>query len=221
MRALVVEDDTRIAATLDAVLSSAGLAVTWETDGEQAWFLAGTEPFDIIVLDLGLPGLDGMTLLKRWRCEGMMTPVIILTARSHWVERVDGIEAGADDYMIKPFRPEEVLARVRAIIRRASGHATSRIEIGDLVIDTRMKQVIRDGITISLPPQEYRLLSYLAHKVGSVVSQLELTEHLYAQEFMRDSNSIEKLVGRVRKRLGDDVIKTRRGFGYFVEGPRA
>ncbi|WMT91802.1 response regulator transcription factor [Pelagibacterium sp. H642] len=221
MRALVVEDDARIAATLDAALSSAGLAVTCRADGEEAWFLAGTEPFDIIVLDLGLPGLDGMTLLKRWRSEGVMTPVIILTARSHWAERVDGIEAGADDYLVKPFRPEELLARLRAIIRRSSGHATSRIEIEDLVIDTRMKEVTRGGVPIPMPPQEYRLLTYLAHKAGSVVSQLELTEHLYAQDFMRDSNSIEKLVGRVRKRLGNDVIKTRRGFGYFVESPDA
>lgn len=221
MRALVVEDDVRIAATVDAVLSSAGFAVVREADGEAAWFVGGTEAFDAIVLDLGLPGLDGMTLLKRWRNEGVTTPIIVLTARSHWAERVDGIEAGADDYLVKPFRPEELIARVRAIIRRTSGHATSRIEIEDLVIDTRMKQITRGGVPIPLPPQEYRLLTYLAHKPGCVVSQLELTEHLYAQDFARESNAIEKLVGRVRKRLGNEIIKTRRGFGYFVEGPKA
>jgi two-component system OmpR family response regulator len=221
MRALVVEDDARIAAMIEATLVAAGFAVVSETDGERAWFIAGTEALDIIVLDLGLPGLDGMTLLKRWRNEGVVTPVIVLTARSHWAERVDGIEAGADDYMVKPFRPEELVARVRAIIRRSAGLATSTIEIEDLVIDTRMKQVSRDGVPIVLPPQEYRLLTYLAHKAGSVVSQLELAEHLHTQDYARDFNSIEKLVGRVRKRLGNDVIKTRRGFGYFVEGRRA
>lgn len=217
MRALVVEDDERIASTVDAALSSAGFAVLCETDGEKAWFLAGTETFDIVVLDLGLPGLDGMTLLKRWRAEGMQAPVVVLTARSHWAERVDGIEAGADDYIVKPFRPEELIARVRAVIRRSSGHASSVLKIGDLVIDTRMKQVSREGIPLAVPPQEYRLLHYLAHKPGTVVSHIELTEHLYAQDFERESNSIEKLVERVRKRLGSGVIKTRRGFGYYVE----
>jgi two-component system, OmpR family, response regulator len=217
MRALVVEDDARIAGNIDSLFASAGIAVTWETDGEKAWFLGGTESFDIIVLDLGLPGLDGMTVLKRWRSEGMVTPVIVLTARSHWAERVDGIEAGADDYLVKPFRPQELLARVRAIIRRSSGHATSLIEIADLVIDTRLKQVSQDGVPISLPPQEYRLLTYLAHKAGTVVSQAELFEHLHTSDSARDFNAVEQLVRRVRKRLGREVIKTRRGFGYFVE----
>jgi two-component system, OmpR family, response regulator len=219
MRALLVEDDDRVAATVRAALEGAGIGVYWEQNGEQAWFLAGTEPFDIIVLDLGLPGIDGMTLLKRWRREGITTPILILTARTHWAERVDGIEAGADDYLVKPFRPEELVARLRAIIRRTSGHATSLLAAGDFTIDTRSKQVLRDGIPVFLPPQEYKLLVYLTHKAGTVVSQLELTEHLYHQDFERDSNSIEKLVGRVRKRLGTHVIKTRRGFGYVVEKP--
>lgn len=217
MRALVIEDDARIAGNIDSLFESAGISVTWETDGERAWFLGGTEAYDIIVLDLGLPGLDGMTVLKRWRSEGMVTPVIVLTARSHWAERVDGIEAGADDYLVKPFRPQELLARVRAIIRRSSGHATSLIEIADLVIDTRLKQVSRDGVPISLPPQEYRLLTYLAYKTGTVVSQAELFEHLHTSDSARDFNAVEQLVRRVRKRLGREVIKTRRGFGYFVE----
>ena len=218
MRVLVAEDDRRIAQSLSGALAAAGFVVEVEGDGEIAWFRGDSEAFDAIVLDLGLPSLDGLTVLKRWRRAGRLTPVLILTARGHWDERVDGIEAGADDYVVKPFRIEEVLARVRALIRRAGGFASSRIEIGDLVLDTRAMQVARNGVPIPLTPQEYRLLSYLAHQHGRVVSQIEITEHLYAQDFERDSNSIEVLVGRVRKRLGSEVIRTRRGFGYAIGG---
>jgi len=216
MRILVAEDDRRIADALATALQAAGFVAEIETDGENAWFRGDTEEFDAIILDLGLPTLDGLTILKRWRKAGRTGPVLILTARGHWEERVEGIEAGADDYVVKPFRIEEVVARIRAIVRRSGGFASSRIEIDDLVLDARTMQVSRDGVPIGLSPQEYRLFAYLAHQHGRVVSQLEITEHLYTQDFERDSNSIEVLVGRVRRRLGADVIKTRRGFGYYM-----
>jgi DNA-binding response OmpR family regulator len=218
MRVLVAEDDERLARTLSAALTAAGFVPEIEHDGENAWFRGDTEIFDAVILDLGLPTIDGLTILKRWRKNLRTAPVLILTARGNWDERVEGIEAGADDYVAKPFRIEEVIARVRAIIRRASGFASSRVEIGELVLDTRTMQVTRDGVPVGLTPQEYRLVAYLAHQRGRVVSQMEITEHLYAQDFERESNSIEVLVGRVRKKLGTDFIKTRRGFGYFLDG---
>ncbi|MDC9822616.1 response regulator transcription factor [Devosia sp. ZB163] len=216
MRVLVAEDDRRIAEALAAALKAAGFVAEIEADGEDVWHRGDTEDFDAIILDLGLPTLDGLTILKRWRKAGRTGPVLILTARGHWEERVEGIEAGADDYVVKPFRVEEVVARVRAIVRRSSGFASSRVEVDDLVLDTRAMQVSRDGVPVNLTPQEYRLFAYLAHQRGRVVSQLEITEHLYAQDFERESNSVEVLVGRVRKRLGNDIIKTRRGFGYYM-----
>jgi len=216
MRVLVAEDDRRIAEALAAALKAAGFVAEIEADGEDVWHRGDTEDFDATILDLGLPTLDGLTILKRWRKAGRTGPVLILTARGHWEERVEGIEAGADDYVVKPFRVEEVVARVRAIVRRSSGFASSRVEVDDLVLDTRAMQVSRDGVPVNLTPQEYRLFAYLAHQRGRVVSQLEITEHLYAQDFERESNSVEVLVGRVRKRLGNDIIKTRRGFGYYM-----
>jgi len=216
MRILVAEDDRRIAEAMAAALKAAGYVPEIETDGEEIWYRGDTEDFDAIILDLGLPTLDGLTILKRWRKAGRTLPVLILTARGHWEERVEGIEAGADDYVVKPFRVEEVVARIRAIVRRSGGFASSRIELDDLILDTRTKQVTRDGVPVTLSPQEYRLFAYLAHQRGRVVSQMEITEHLYAQDFERESNSIEVLVGRVRRRLGSDIIKTRRGFGYYM-----
>jgi len=171
---------------------------------------------DLILLDLGLPTIDGLSILKRWRKSCRIAPVIILTARDGWEDRVEGIEAGADDYVIKPFRIEELVARVRAVIRRNGGLASSSIEIGSLVLDLRSKQVAREGMPISMTPQEYRLLAYLAHQRGRVVSQLEITEHLYSQDFERNSNSVEVLVGRLRRRLGSDIVDTKRGFGYVL-----
>jgi DNA-binding response OmpR family regulator len=218
MHILIAEDDPRIANSLATALGVAGFAVDVEADGENAWFRGDTETFDAIILDLGLPSLDGLTILKRWRKAGRLSPVLILTARGQWDERVEGIEAGADDYVVKPFRMEEVVARVRAIIRRSGGFASSRIDIGDLVLDTRAMQISRNGVPIGLTPQEYRLVAYLAHQRGRVVSQIEITEHLYAQDFERESNSVEVLVGRVRKRLGSSIIRTRRGFGYVLGG---
>jgi two-component system OmpR family response regulator len=216
MRVLVAEDDERIATALAAALAAAGFVAEVEADGESAWFRGDTEAFDAIILDLGLPTLDGLTVLKRWRKAGRLAPVLILTARGQWDERVEGIEAGADDYVVKPFRIEEVIARIRAIVRRAAGAASSRIEIGDLVLDLRAMTISRNGVPITMTPQEYRLVAYLAHQRGRVVSQLEITEHLYSQDFERDSNAIEVLVGRVRRRLGSEIIRTRRGFGYTL-----
>lgn len=217
MRILVVEDDERIAALLSGALVAADFIVEVEGDGEVGWYRGDTEVFDAVILDLGLPRLDGLTLLRRWRTAGRTVPVLILTARAQWEERVEGIEAGADDYVVKPFRVEEVIARIRALIRRANGIASSRIPFDRYVLDLRMRTVSRDGVPVNLTPQEYKLVAYLAHQRGRTVSQLELTEHLYSQEVERDSNAIEVLVGRVRRRLGSEVIKTRRGFGYLIE----
>jgi two-component system, OmpR family, response regulator len=221
MRVLVAEDDDRLAQSLKAALEAAGFVAEIERDGENAWYRGDSEDFDAIVLDLGLPRIDGLTVLKRWRKALRNAPVLILTARGNWDERVEGIEAGADDYVGKPFRMEEVIARVRALVRRAGGLASSRLEIGDLVLDLRAMQVTRHGVPVGLTPQEYKLVAYLAHQRGRVCSQLEITEHLYAQDFERESNAVEVLVGRVRKKLGNQVIRTRRGFGYYLEGLEA
>ncbi len=216
MRILVAEDDDRIASTLVSSLTKAGFSVDHERDGESAWYRGDSENFDAVVLDLGLPQMDGLTVLKRWRSAGRTVPVLILTARGQWEERVDGIEAGADDYVVKPFHVLEIVARIRALVRRASGHASSRILFGNYQLDMRALQVTADGVPIDLTPQEFKLIAYLVHHRGRVVSQLEITEHIYSQDYERDSNAVEVLVGRVRKRLGKDVIKTRRGFGYTL-----
>lgn len=216
MKVLVGEDDDRIADVLKSALKQSGFEVHRERDGETTWFRADTEEFDAIVLDLGLPQMDGLTVLKRWRRRGLDTPVLILTARGQWEERVEGIEAGADDYVAKPFHALEVVARIRALIRRSKGLASSKIAFGKYEIDMRALQVTRDGISMELTPQEYKLIAYLLHNRGRVVSQLEITEHIYRENFERDSNAVEVLVARLRKRLGHDVVKTRRGFGYTL-----
>lgn len=216
MRVLVAEDDSRIAAMLQAAMTAAGFVAEIERNGENVWFRGDSEPFDAIILDLGLPKLDGLTILKRWRKAGRVAPVLILTARGQWEERVEGIEAGADDYVVKPFRIEEVVARIRAIVRRAAGAASSQIDIGEYVLDLQNMQVTKNGVPVPITPQEYRLVTYLAMQRGRVVSQLEITEHLYSQDYERESNAIEVLVGRVRRRLGNDIIRTRRGFGYTL-----
>ena len=217
MRVLVAEDDEKLAAMLAATLESAGFVAEREADGEVAHFRGENEDFDAVLLDLGLPSMDGLTVLRRWRKAGRLTPILILTARAQWEERVEGIEAGADDYLVKPFHMEELIARLRAIIRRANGIAATPIQFSNYLLDTRLMQLSRDGVPIDLTPQEYKALVYLAHHRGQVVSQLELTEHIYNQDFERNSNSIEVLVGRLRRRLGSDLIKTRRGFGYYIE----
>ncbi|MBK5963961.1 DNA-binding response regulator [Thiocystis minor] len=220
MRILLVEDDERVAEGVSAVLNAAGFVVDRARDGEDAWFRGETESYAAAILDLGLPGLDGLSVLRKWRAAGQRLPVLILTARGDWSERVEGIDAGADDYLPKPFRMEELVARLRALIRRAAGQASALLVHGRIALDTRRMAVSVDGVPIHLSPQEYRLVSYLMQHAGRVVSQLELTEQLYAQDFERDSNAVEVLVGRVRRKLGTELIETRRGFGYLVESDR-
>jgi DNA-binding response OmpR family regulator len=219
MRILLVEGEAKIASAVRSALESSGYVVDLVDDGEAAWFKGSTESYSAVVLDLGLPSMDGLSVLRRWREEGRDFPVLILTARGGWSERVEGIDAGADDYLPKPFRVEELLARLRAILRRVTGAASPVIALGGLSLDTRQMRVTRDGQAVHLSPQEYRLVSYLMQHAGRVVSQLELTEQLYAQDFERESNAVEVMVGRVRRKLGNDVIETRRGFGYIIEKP--
>ena len=219
MRVLVVEDTPELARQLKQRLEGEGYAVDTAADGEEGRFLGETEPYDAVILDLGLPKIDGLTVLRSWRRGGMAVPVLILTARDAWNEKVQGIDAGADDYLAKPFSMEELLARVRALIRRAKGHATAEIACGGVVLDTRSGRVTVDGEPIELTAFEYRVLSYLMHRKGQVVSRTELIEHVYAQDFDRDSNTIEVFVGRLRRKLGVDVIKTVRGQGYRADEP--
>ncbi len=217
MRILVVEDDPDTAEAVAHSLAAAGYIVELEANGEEAWFKGDTEPYAAVVLDLGLPGMDGLSILKKWRQAGQVFPVLILTARGDWHERVEGIDAGADDYLPKPFQMQELIARLRGMVRRSTGQVAPVITIGLLSLDTRQMQVSLEGVPVHLSPQEYRLVSYLMHHAGRVISQLELTEQLYVQDFERDSNAVEVLVGRVRRKLGADLIQTRRGFGYIIE----
>lgn len=216
MRVLVIEDDERIRNDVKATLESSGFVVDAESDGEEGWFLGDTENFAAAVLDLGLPGLDGLSILKRWRKAGRDLPVLVLTARGSWTERVEGIDAGADDYLPKPFQMEELLARLRAIIRRSTGNSSSQITIGDAELDTRQMRLSVKGRPVNLSPQEYRLVAYLMMNSGRVVSQQELAEHLQSVHFERESNAVEVLTARVRRKLPCPLIETRRGFGYIV-----
>ncbi|WP_029030664.1 response regulator transcription factor [Salinarimonas rosea] len=220
MRVLCVEDDPRIAADVGAALSAAGFVVDVSRDGEDAWFRGDTEDYALVVLDLGLPALDGLSVLERWRAAGRTMPVLVLTARGSWVERVRGIDAGADDYLPKPFRMEELVARARALVRRAAGHPAPAIVVGDVVVDPRRTSVSRAGSPVSLSPLEYRLLAYLAHHRGRVVPAGELMEQLHGDDDARDQNALEALVARLRRKIGPGVIETRRGFGYTIpDGP--
>jgi two-component system, OmpR family, response regulator len=216
MRLLVVEDDRDLNRQIVAALENAGYAVDRALDGEEGWFLGDTEPYDAIVLDIGLPKRDGVAVLEAWRQAGRTTPVLILTARDRWSDKVQGFDAGADDYVAKPFHMEEVLARLRALLRRAAGHATNELVAGPVRLDARAGRVTVDGVIVKLTSHEYRLLSYLMHHAGRIVSRTEIVEHLYDQDFDRDSNTIEVFVGRLRKKLGVDIIQTLRGLGYLV-----
>ncbi|MGM0585245.1 MAG: response regulator transcription factor [Pseudomonadota bacterium] len=221
MRALAVEDDPRIAADLKAALEAAGFRVELCGDGEEAWFLGDTEDYDLVVLDLGLPGIDGMAALKRWRAGGRQMPVLVLTARGSWMERVEGIEAGADDYLPKPFRMEELVARARGLVRRSAGRGSAVLRIGALTIDENRMTAAIDGRPVALSPLEYRLIAFLAHRAGRVTPPPELLEHLYGDDDAREANALEAVVARLRRKLGPGVIGTRRGFGYFLEDGQA
>ena len=219
MRVLVVEDEIRLCRQLAKVLTEAGYAVDRATDGQQADFLANTEQYDAVILDLGLPKIDGLTLLRQWRSAGMLAPVLILTARGSWHEKVQGIDGGADDYVSKPFRMEEILARIRALIRRTSGLAHPQLRCGALELDPRSARVSVGGAPVKLTSHEFRVLSYLMHHSGQVVSRTELTEHIYAQDLDRDSNTVEVFVARLRRKLGASFIETVRGLGYRMREP--
>lgn len=216
MRLLLVEDDRRIASDIAAALKAAGYVVETARDGEDAWFRGDTEDYGAVILDLGLPGMDGLAVLKRWRANDRRMPVLILTARGSWAERVDGIDAGADDYLPKPFRMEELLARLRSITRRSAGHASSVVSAGDVSLDERQMKVSLRGVPIALSPLEYRLVAYLLRHRGRVVPQHELDENVYGHGEDHDVNTLEVLIARVRKKIGPDLIETRRGFGYLV-----
>ena len=219
MRVLIVEDEPTIASQLAAALGSAGYAVDRADNGVDALALGSNEPVDAVILDLGLPRIDGLTVLKKWRAAGRTMPVLILTARDNWHEKVAGIDAGADDYLAKPFHMEELLARLRALIRRAGGHASAELACGELRLDTRAGRVSVGGLPLTLTSHEYRVLDYLMHHPGQLVSRSDLIEHIYAQDFDRDSNTVEVFIARLRKKLPDGAIETVRGLGYRLVGP--
>ncbi|HWW85931.1 MAG TPA: response regulator transcription factor [Vicinamibacterales bacterium] len=220
MRVLVVEDEALLAEQLALALGDAGYAVDCARDGVQADFLGRTERYDAVIMDLGLPRVDGLTVLRRWRQTGLDVPVLVLTARGSWHEKVLGIDSGADDYVAKPFQIEEVLARIRALIRRASGSLTPELRAGALVLDARVARVTVEGKPVKLTSHEFRVLAYLMHHGGSVISQTELTEHIYAQSADRDSNTVEVFIARLRRKLGTSVIETVRGLGYRIRTDR-
>nr|WP_316654104.1 response regulator transcription factor [uncultured Gellertiella sp.] len=216
MRVLIVEDELRLAEDLGRALEAQNYVVTHSKDGEDAWFRGDSEDFDLVILDLGLPRMDGFSVLKRWRASGRTMPVLILTARESWRDKVDGIDAGADDYLTKPFRMEELMARVRALLRRSVGQASPVLVNGDVEVDTRLRTVTYRGTPVTLTPLEYRLLTYLMHHAGRVVSQTEISQHIYEEDIDRDSNAVEVVIARLRRKLGGPVIENKRGQGYFI-----
>lgn len=217
MRILIIEDEPTLVLQIEQILLQENYAVDMASDGELGHFLGATESYDAIVLDLGLPKLDGLSVLKQWRNAGIATPVLILTARDSWHEKVEGIDAGADDYLAKPFHFEELLARIRALIRRAGGFATSEVAAGDLLLDTKSQRISFAGGFLNLTSHEYKVLAYLIMNQNKVVSKTELTEHIYAQDFDKDSNTIEVFIGRLRKKIPAEIIETVRGQGYILK----
>lgn len=219
MRILLVDDETTLARQITEALNAAHFIIDHASDGEQGEFLGATETYDAAILDLGLPKMDGLSVLRSWRNQGLTLPVLILTARGSWSEKVEGLNAGADDYLAKPFQMEELIARLKALIRRATGQTNPVLQCGPLTLDTRADRISIEGVPLGLTALEYRLLSYLMHNPGRPISRMELTEHLYAQDFDRDSNTIEVFVGRLRKKLPHGLIATRRGLGYCLQPP--
>src|SRR5688572_26941692 len=217
MRCLVVEDDPDIRADLQHTLESAGFAVDAVGDGQTAWYQGDVEDYDAVILDLGLPQLDGLTVLRRWRAAGRAFPVIVVSARGDWTEKVEGIESGADDYLAKPFQMGELVARVRGLVRRGAGRASNIVSIGRLRLDTVRMTAACDGAPARLSPLEFRLLDYLAHQPGRPVPAGELADHLYGASDSGDANAIEAIVARLRRKFGADIVATRRGFGYLLE----
>jgi DNA-binding response OmpR family regulator len=220
MRVLIVEDEPVIAQGVADSLRTAGFLPDVVGDGEEAWFRGSTENYAAIVLDLGLPKLDGLTLMKRWRQEGIEAPILVLSARGSWTDRVDGIDNGADDYLAKPFQMAELIARLRALLRRANGLAQAAVTLGGLSIDLRSRVVTVNGAMVALTPLEFRLINFMVLQKNRVVTQLELADVLYAHDHERDANAIEAVVSRLRRKLGGDIIKTKRGFGYFIAAPQ-
>lgn len=218
MKLLVVEDSADLRKALIRSLEAAGYVIESAANGEDAEHLGGTGDYAAIILDLGLPVIDGLTVLRGWRDQGIASPVLVLTARGSWREKVEGLRAGADDYLTKPFQTEELLARIEALIRRSKGHPASLIRVGELDIDISGRRLARHGAEIPLTALEYRTLAYLALNQGRVISQSELTSHLYEQDFERDSNVIEVTIARLRRKVGVGVIVTRRGHGYLIPG---
>lgn len=217
MRILLAEDEPQLCEQIKRLLSAEGRIVDIVNDGVEAHFMGATEPYDMIILDIGLPERDGISVLREWRKDGIATPVLILTARDGWSERVDGLDAGADDYMTKPFHMPELAARVRAMLRRQSGNVNPVFERGNLVFDSRNGRVSIDGIPVNLTAQEVAVLTYLLHNSGRMVSRTELSEHIYEYDGDRDSNTIAVFITRLRKKLGSDLIKTVRGLGYMID----
>ena len=214
MKVLIIEDEPALTDQLARALETAGYAAAAASDGDRGDFLVRTESYDAVLLDLGLPRVDGLTLLRGWRAAGISVPVLVLTARGSWHETVEGMDTGADDYVAKPFRIEEVLARLRALLRRATGHTQQLLQAGPVTLDPRLARVTRDGVPVKLTSHEFRVLSYLMHHRDRVVPQGELIEHIYAQDFDRDSNTVEVFVARLRRKLGASIIETVRGLGY-------
>ncbi|PKH05848.1 response regulator transcription factor [Moritella sp. Urea-trap-13] len=216
MKVLIVEDEPQLAQQMQQQLTAQGFIVDCAYDGEEAHFMGSTETYDAVVLDLGLPKVDGLTVLKKWRAENLTMPVIILTARSLLHEKIEGLNAGADDYLAKPFQMGELVARLQALVRRAAGKASSIVTVGDIRLDISASTVTRAGLSITLTAHEFKVLSYLMLHLGQVVSRATLIEHIYAQDFDRDSNTIEVFIGRLRKKLGSQMIETVRGLGYRI-----
>ena len=221
MRVLLVEDDPEVAADLAQALGDAGFVVDHSGDGEDAWYRGDVEDYAAVILDLGLPRLDGLSVLKRWRAAGRDFPVMVLTARGDWTEKVEGIDAGADDYLAKPFAMGELIARLRGLVRRAAGHASATLTFGRLSIDTRRMTVLADDREVRVSPLEFRFLNYLAHQGGRVVPAGEVAEHLYGTADGSETNAVEALVTRLRRKIGADAVETRRGQGYLLAGGAA